>query len=112
MIQDNNARAVEMLDSFMVMIAQMIVASSSHSERTAAAMQTLILEGAAVVHELQKVLDVTFGLCQGTLDSRQPLAGSHSGFSSSACSGRQRCAMYCTRGALYHEWARKLHQQN
>jgi hypothetical protein len=92
MIQDNNTRAVEMLDSFMVMISQMILASSNHSERMAAAMQALILEGAAAVHELRKVLDVTFGLCQGTLESSQPLAGSHSGFSSSACSGRQRCA--------------------
>ncbi len=99
MIQENNARAVEMLASCMDMIAQMIVASSNHSNRMAAAVQALILEGATAVHELRSVLDVTFGLCQGTLESRQPLAGSHSGFSSSACSVRRRCVrlpLQCT----------------
>ena len=68
-IQESNARAVQMLDSFMAVIAQMIVATSTnHSERMAASMQALVLEGVAVVHELHKVLDVTFGLCQGTLE--------------------------------------------
>jgi hypothetical protein len=39
MIQESNARAVQMLDSFMALIAQMIVATSNHSERMAASTQ-------------------------------------------------------------------------
>ena len=94
MVQKGYSDAILMLDKFMAVVAETIKVSSDHSQRVATAVQDLIRQSLSSVKDLENVLDTTFRLCDGTYESKQRLAGSHSSVSVSLCSGKSRYRKY------------------